>query len=97
MSEVAGSRDGPMEYEATVTSKGQITLPQRLRRELDVRAGDRVVFTRLPGGNWVLGRTPGQMPDIEALLGFGAEGASRRRADEIMEELRGRRPGEPLP
>jgi AbrB family looped-hinge helix DNA binding protein len=35
---------------ATVTSKGQITLPAELRSELDIQPGDRIVFfTALDG------------------------------------------------
>ena len=80
-----------------MTSKGQITLPRRVRQDLDIRPGDRVVFTRLEDGNWVLGRTLGQIPDILALVGFGKDPEERRSADQIMEDVRGRRPGEPLP
>lgn len=35
---------------ATVTSKGQITLPAELRRQLGVREGDELVFEPVPGG-----------------------------------------------
>jgi|GEM_PF-6602377 len=96
MSEVAATRDAGVTIEATVTSKGQFTLPERLRRELDRQRGDRVTFTRLADGNWLLGRILGKVPDIEALIGFGRE-ADERTTDQIMEDLRGRRPGEPLP
>jgi antitoxin PrlF len=33
-----------MKYVATVTSKGQITLPQEVRARLGLRQGDRVAF-----------------------------------------------------
>ncbi len=38
----------------TVTSKGQITLPQAIREALGVQAGDRVVFVRQPDGSIVV-------------------------------------------
>ncbi len=35
---------------ATVTYKGQITLPKAVREQLGVRAGDRVSFREIEGG-----------------------------------------------
>jgi len=40
--------------EATVTSKGQITIPVDIRRSLGLKARDRVVFTRLADGTVVM-------------------------------------------
>ena len=37
--------------EATVTSKGQVTVPNDLRRALDISAGDRLRFVRAPDGS----------------------------------------------
>jgi AbrB family looped-hinge helix DNA binding protein len=39
---------------ATITSKGQITLPATLREELNVGAGDRINFIRLDNGRFEL-------------------------------------------
>ncbi|MGI9277757.1 MAG: AbrB/MazE/SpoVT family DNA-binding domain-containing protein [Endozoicomonas sp.] len=39
---------------ATITSKGQITLPAALREELNVVSGDRINFIRLEGGRFEL-------------------------------------------
>lgn len=33
-----------MDVPATVTSKGQVTLPKDVRKALDLKAGDKVVF-----------------------------------------------------
>jgi antitoxin PrlF len=33
-----------VQKEARITSKGQVTIPRDIRRELGVQAGDRVVF-----------------------------------------------------
>jgi len=33
-----------MQKEATITSKGQITVPREIRRVLGVRSGDRLIF-----------------------------------------------------
>jgi AbrB family looped-hinge helix DNA binding protein len=46
-----------MEIAATVTSKGQITLPKTVRDALGVREGDRVVF-RVMEDRAVVARSP---------------------------------------
>lgn len=33
-----------MSYEATVTSKGQITIPKEIRERLDIQEGEKVLF-----------------------------------------------------
>jgi len=40
--------------EATVTSKGQITIPAMIREALKLQSRDRVVFTRLVDGTVVM-------------------------------------------
>ena len=39
---------------ATVTSKGQITIPARVRTELGVGAGDRVEFVKIGEGEFAI-------------------------------------------
>jgi antitoxin PrlF len=46
-----------MDVAATVTSKGQITLPKSVRDALELRAGDRVMF-RVHEGRAVLAKVP---------------------------------------
>jgi antitoxin PrlF len=40
--------------EATVTSKGQLTIPADIRSALGLTTGERVVFTRLADGTTVM-------------------------------------------
>lgn len=40
--------------EAAVTSKGQITIPAEIRRQMNLGPKDRVVFTLLPNGTTVM-------------------------------------------
>lgn len=46
-----------MDVPATVTSKGQVTLPKSVREALGIKAGDRVLF-RVLKGRAVLAKVP---------------------------------------
>ena len=39
---------------ATITSKGQVTIPRKVRTDLGVSAGDRIDFIRLEDGNYAI-------------------------------------------
>ena len=57
--------------EATVTSKGQITVPSALRQALGVAPGDRVRFIRAPDGSVrVEGRKRRRIVDIARANAF---------------------------
>ena len=53
--------------EGTVTSKGQLVIPAKLRRALKIGAGTRVRFERIKGG---LAVYPKQFEAIERLHGI---------------------------
>ncbi|MGI9286330.1 MAG: AbrB/MazE/SpoVT family DNA-binding domain-containing protein [Pseudomonadales bacterium] len=40
--------------EATVTSKGQITIPAEIRKQMNLGPQDKVVFTLLPNGTTIM-------------------------------------------
>ena len=52
---------------ATLTSKGQLTLPKEVRDALGVGPGDRVDFVRMEDGNFAV--IPATMP-VKRLKGF---------------------------
>lgn len=67
---------------ATVTSKGQITLPKEVRDALRVGPGDRVAFVRMEDGNFAV--MPATMP-VKRLKGILAK-PSRPVTLEMMDE-----------
>ncbi len=52
----------------SVTSKGQITVPIEVRRQMGLRVGDQIVFTKVPGkGSYELSR---KTRSIQSLIGM---------------------------
>jgi AbrB family looped-hinge helix DNA binding protein len=76
---------------ATITSKGQVTLPREVRAHLGVSAGDRLDFIRMEDGNYAIvpasrsvrslrgviprPAQPVALEDMEAAIVAGARGA----------------------
>jgi AbrB family looped-hinge helix DNA binding protein len=56
--------------EGTVTSKGQLVIPAKLRRDLRIGKGTRVRFQRIKGGIAIY---PKQFEDIERFRGIFAD------------------------
>ena len=54
--------------EATVTSKGQVTIPADIRRALGLTAGERVVFTQFDDGTTLMRAKRRSILDLEGLL-----------------------------
>ena len=52
---------------ATMTSKGQVTIPQAVRRRLKLETGDRVEFVELPDGGFAMRPA---IHDVRALKGL---------------------------
>jgi antitoxin PrlF len=53
---------------ATLTSKGQITIPQEVRQRLNLDPGDRVEFVELPGGGFAMHPTVADVRAVKGLL-----------------------------
>lgn len=61
------SKDSIMS-EATLTSKGQTTIPVDIRQFLGVQAQDRLSFTPMPDGTVVLRAKNKNLADLKGLL-----------------------------
>ena len=72
---------------ATITSKGQITIPREVRQSLGVRAGDVVLFESSEKGVWVRLKSP-----FAKYRGIGNPGvhSGRTAVVEYMRKFRGR-------
>ena len=54
---------------ATLTSKGQITIPADVRRVLNVQAGDRVEFVQVEPGRYELIAATRSVRELKGLFG----------------------------
>lgn len=54
---------------ATLTSKGQITIPADVRRVLNVQAGDRVEFVQVEPGRYELVAATRSVRELKGLFG----------------------------
>ncbi len=54
--------------EATMTSKGQVTIPADIRKALGLTAGERVVFTQLDDGTTVMRAKTRTILELKGML-----------------------------
>jgi antitoxin PrlF len=69
---------------STISEKGQVTVPKRLRDRLGIRAGDRLEFTEEHGG--LVMRKATDLDPVEAVYGILGTGES---TDDTLRALRG--------
>lgn len=53
---------------ATVTSKGQVTIPSDIRKDLAIEAGAKVVFTRLDDGVVIMRSKNRSLAELAGML-----------------------------
>lgn len=71
--------------DATITSKGQMTLPKAIRDELGLKAGDRVkIFLRPNGGIVLMPTRP--VTDLKGILKYDGPPVSIEEMDEAIAE-----------
>ena len=72
---------------ATVTSKGQITIPKEIRRQLNLREGDRVEFVT-EGARTVIGRAKDATNPFQEYIGALPAFRSKREIASWLSALR---------
>jgi AbrB family looped-hinge helix DNA binding protein len=75
-----------LSYEATVTSKGQVTLPKEVRERLRVRAGGKVRFTFEEGDRIAVARGGSRLSDLFGILGKPRRHATLEQMDEAVRQ-----------
>lgn len=58
----------PMDTDATLTSKGQTTIPKAIRDSLRMKPGDRMTFTLMPDGVVLMRVKNKHVSDLAGLL-----------------------------
>lgn len=53
---------------ATMTSKGQITVPKEVRDELHLTPGSKIMFVKLPSGHFAVSPRTGDVSDFLGML-----------------------------
>ena len=61
---------------ATLTSKGQITIPADVRRSLNVRTGDRVEFVQIEPGRFEILAATRSVRELKGMFGKAARSVS---------------------
>lgn len=76
-----------MRVRAKITSKGQVTIPQEVRRRLGLRKGDRIEFVVEDGVTILRPARDGENP-FEAYAGALGAFETREEVDAWLRELR---------
>jgi AbrB family looped-hinge helix DNA binding protein len=58
---------------ATITTKGQVTIPREVRAALGVGAGDRLDFIRMEDGNYAIVPASRSIRSLRGVLGARAQ------------------------
>jgi AbrB family looped-hinge helix DNA binding protein len=72
------------EYEATVTSKGQLTIPKDIRERLGMRAGGKLSLTVEQGNRVVMTVRPRRLADLAGMLGRPPRSLTIEEMDEAI-------------
>lgn len=69
---------------ATLTSKGQITIPAAVRRELNVEAGDRVEFIQIEPGRYEVIAATRSVRELKGMFGKAVRRVSIEQMNAVI-------------
>ena len=69
---------------ATVTSKGQITIPAQVREQMGVDTGDRVEFVEVAPGRFELFAVTSSVTSLKGLFGKSARSVSIEQMNAVI-------------
>jgi AbrB family looped-hinge helix DNA binding protein len=61
---------------ATVTSKGQVTIPVEVRKELGLKTGDKLFFVKRDDGEYTLKTKTGSVMDLKGMIAWNGKPAT---------------------
>ncbi len=73
-------------YEATVTGKGQVTIPKEVRDRLLLRSGQKIHFTIDEGGRAMIAPERSKLADLAGALGKPPRSATLEEMEEAVEQ-----------
>lgn len=85
-----------MTFDAKLTSKGQITIPARLRALLGVGTGDRVAFDVAGDGTVTVRKSSVSLDEIRGIVPYGGPPLTDDDLVGLVDEARGARAAETL-
>jgi len=69
---------------ATITSKGQITIPANVRQSLNVDAGDRVEFVQLEPGQYLFIAANRSVTELKGMFGKARKVVSIDQMNQVI-------------
>ena len=69
---------------AAVTSKGQITIPAEVRKDLGLKAGDRVLFVKGEHGEYILKVKTGSIMNLRGFVKWKGKPATIEEMNETI-------------